>query len=114
MKKLLGILVLLFWCNVGVAEELYCKVEKAFRCDAKGCKEFKSQIFISLDTDRKIYQRGDSKGMDTYDMNFFQAGIYRIAETARGGAILKLDPENNFVEVAHTGTIAINNFGKCS
>ena len=114
-KKLsLYVFLGLLWCNVGFAEELYCKVEKAFRCDAKGCKEFKSQIFISLDTDRKIYQRGDSKGMDTYDMNFFQAGIYRIAETARGGAILKLDPENNFVEVAHTGTLAINNFGKCS
>ena len=113
MKKLLGILVLgLLWCNVGVAEELYCKVEKAFRCDAKGCKEFKSQIFINLDTDRKIYQRGDSKGIDTHDMNFYQSGIYRLAEID-GGSFLKIDPENSFVEVVHLGLVTVNNFGKC-
>jgi len=36
------------WCNASVAEELYCKVERAFRCDAESCKEFKSQIFINF------------------------------------------------------------------
>tara|TARA_B100001964_G_scaffold89427_1_gene100497 strand:+ start:299 stop:643 length:345 start_codon:yes stop_codon:yes gene_type:complete len=113
MKKLsLYVFLVLMWCNASVAEELYCKVEKAFRCDAESCKEFKSQIFINLDTDRKIYQRGDSKGVDTHDMNFYQSGIYRLAEIDEG-SFLKIDPENSFVEVFHLGLVTVNNFGKC-
>ena len=117
MKKLLGILVLgLLWCNVGFAIELYCKVENAFRCNADCCKKFESSIFINLDTDRKIYQRGDSQGMDTYEMEAFnEVGTFRyyVLSEKKGGAFIKLDAENNFVEVVHLGLVTVNNFGKC-
>ena len=104
------------WCNVGFAIELYCKVENAFRCNADGCKKFESSIFINLDTDRKIYQRGDSQGMDTYEMEAFNdvgAFRYYVLSEKKGGAFIKLDAENNFVEVVHLGLVTVNNFGKC-
>ena len=114
MKKLsLYLFLCLIFCNISYAGQLYCKVENAFRCNADGCKKFKSGIFINLDTDRKIYQRGDSQGMDTHDMNFYNSGAFRIAEI-KGGAFLKLDSENNFLEVVHLGLVTVNNFGKCS
>ena len=46
-------------------------------------------------------------------MNFYNSGAFRIAEI-KGGAFLKLDAENNFVEVIHLGLVTVNNFGKCS
>ena len=115
-KKLLGILVLgLLWCNVGFAEQIYCKVDKAYKCDSSGCKPFKSEIFINLDTDRNTYQRGDSKGIDTYDMRVYKSGAFVIAEVS-GSAFLKIDLLNTseFVEIVHLGLNTYNNFGKCN
>ena len=45
-------------------------------------------------TKRKTYQRGDSKGIDTYDMNIYKSGNYIIADIA-GSATLKIDTHND-------------------
>ena len=47
MKKLsLYVFLALMWCNASVAEELYCKVEKAFRCDAKAAKNLNHKYLL--------------------------------------------------------------------
>ena len=96
------------------AETIYCKVDTAFICSSSGCKQIKSEIFINLDTERNTYQRGDSKGIDTYDMNMYKSGNFVIAEVT-GRASLKIDIANsmNFVEVVQLGLTTYNNFGKC-
>ena len=115
MKKLLGILVLGLLLSTSVyASTMYCKVDEAYTCNEKGCTKVKSEIFINLDTERKTYQRGDSKGIDTYDMNIYKSGNYIIADIA-GSATLKIDTQNDlkFVEIVHLGLKTWNNFGKC-
>ena len=39
-------------------------VEKAYICNSGECKIIKSEISLTLDTDKLVYQRGDSKGAD--------------------------------------------------
>ena len=96
------------------ASTMYCKVDTAHVCTNSGCSEVKSNIFINLDTERKTYQRGDDKGIDTYDMNIYKSGLYVIAEIP-GSASLKIDTQDdlNFVEVLQLGIKTWNNFGKC-
>ena len=91
MKKLLSIIIfsLLLSGNV-YAETIYCKVDTTFICSSTECKQTKSEIFVNLDTERNTYQRGDSKGIDTYDMNMYKSGNFVTAEvatwdTAEGG-----------------------------
>ena len=115
MKKLLSIIIfsLLLSGNV-YAETIYCKVDTTFICSSTECKQTKSEIFVNLDTERNTYQRGDSKGIDTYDMNMYKSGNFVIAEVT-GRASLKIDIANgmNFVEVVQLGLTTYNNFGKC-
>ena len=115
MKKLLSIIIfsLLLSGNV-YAETIYCKVDTTFICSSTECKQTKSEIFVNLDTERNTYQRGDSKGIDTYDMNMYKSGNFVIAEVT-GRASLKIDIVNsmNFVEVVQLGLTTYNNFGKC-
>ena len=115
MKKLLGIVVLsLLFSGNAYAETIYCKVDTTFICSSAECKQTKSEIFVNLDTERNTYQRGDSKGIDTYDMNMYKSGNFVIAEVT-GRASLKIDIVNgmNFVEVVQLGLTTYNNFGKC-
>ena len=115
MKKILIAAALLFYMTgYAYAETIYCKVDTAFICSSSGCKQIKSEIFINLDTERNTYQRGDSKGIDTYDMNMYKSGNFVIAEVT-GRASLKIDIANNmnFVEVVQLGLTTYNNFGKC-
>ena len=115
MKKLLSIIIfsLLLSGNV-YAETIYCKVDITFICSSTECKQTKSEIFVNLDTERNTYQRGDSKGIDTYDMNMYKSGNFVIAEVT-GRASLKIDIANsmNFVEIVQLGLTTYNNFGKC-
>ena len=46
------------------AEIFNFKVEKAYACNGDECKTIKSEISLTLDTDKLVYQRGDSKGTD--------------------------------------------------
>ena len=96
------------------ASTMYCKVDEAYACNEKGCTKVKSEIFINLDTERKTYQRGYSKGIDTYYINIYKSGNYIIADIA-GSATLKIDTQNDlkFVEIVHLGLKTWNNFGKC-
>ena len=115
MKKLIGIVVLgLLLYGNAYASTMYCKVDNSYTCTEKGCSKVKSEIFINLDTERNSYQRGDSKGIDTYDMNIYKSGNYVIAEIP-GSASLKIDTQNNleFVEIVHLGLKTWNNYGKC-
>ena len=115
MKKLLGIVVLgLLLYGNAYASTMYCKVDNSYTCTKKGCSKVKSEIFINLDTERNSYQRGDSKGIDTYDMNIYKSGNYVIAEIP-GSASLKIDTQNNleFVEIVHLGLKTWNNYGNC-
>ena len=115
MKKLLSIIVLgLLLSRNAYAETIYCKVDTTFICSSAECKQTKSEIFVNLDTERNTYQRGDSKGIDTYDMNMYKSGNFVIAEVT-GRASLKIDIANsmNFVEVVQLGLTTYNNFGKC-
>ena len=115
MKKLFRIVLLsLLLSGNAYATSMYCKVEKAYSCSDKGCKEVKSEIFINIDVVRKTYQRGDSKGIDTHNMNVYSSGHYVIAEIP-GSAYLKIDASNDlsFFEIVHLGLNTWNNFGKC-
>ena len=115
MKKLLGIVVLgLLLYGNAYASTMYCKVDNSYTCTEKGCSKVKSEIFINLDTERNSYQRGDSKGIDTYDMNMYKSGNFVIADVT-GRASLKIGIANsmNFVEVVQLGLTTYNNFGKC-
>ena len=96
------------------ASTMYCKVDQAFTCNENGCSKVKSEIFINLDTERNTYQRGDSKGIDTYDMNIYKSGNYIIADIT-GSASLKIDTQNDlkFVEIVHLGLKTWNNYEKC-
>ena len=104
----------LFFCGNAYAETIYCKVDTTFICSSTECKQTKSEIFVNLDTERNTYQRGDSKGIDTYDMNMYKSGNFVIVEVT-GRASLKIDIANNmnFVEVVQLGLTTYNNFGKC-
>ena len=115
MKKLLSIIVLGLLLSVNAyAETIYCKVDTAFICSSSGCKQIKSEIFINLDTERNTYQRGDSKGIDTYNMSMYKSGNFVTAEVV-GSASLKIDVADtmNFVEIVQLGLTTYNNFGKC-
>ena len=115
MKKIFIAAALLFYMiGNAYAETIYCKVDTAFICSPNGCKQTKSEIFVNLDTERNTYQRGDSKGLDTYDMKMYKSGNFVIAEVP-GSASLKIDLVNNmnFVEVVQLGLTTYNNFGKC-
>ena len=115
MKKLLGIVVLCLLLSSNVyGSTIYCKVNNAYARTEKECKKVKSEIFINLDTERKTYQRGDSKGIDTHDMNIYKSGSYIIAEIP-GSASLKIDSQNDlkFVEIVHLGLNTWNNYGMC-
>ena len=115
MKKLLSIIVfgLLLSGNV-YAETIYCKVDTTFICSSTECKQTKSEIFVNLDTERNTYQRGDSKGIDTYDMEMYKSGNF-VTAVVEGRASLKIDIANsmNFVEIVQLGLTTYNNFGKC-
>ena len=115
MKKFLVLVVLVLLISTSTyASTIYCKVDNAYVCTEKGCSKVKSEIFINLDTERKTYQRGDSKGIDTYDMNLYKSGNYIIADIA-GSASLKIDTQQDFkfVEIVHLGLKTWNNFGMC-
>jgi hypothetical protein len=114
VKKLLLIIVLGLLSGNAYAETIYCKVDTAFICNSTGCKQIKSEIFINLDTERNTYQRGDSKGIDTYNMSMYKSGNFVTAEVA-GSASLKIDIADtmNFVEIVQLGLTTYNNFGKC-
>ena len=115
MKKILIAAALLFYMTGNAyAETIYCKVDTAFICSSSGCKQIKSEIFINLDTERNTYQRGDSKGIDTYNMSMYKSGNFVTAEVT-GSASLKIDVADtmNFVEIVQLGLTTYNNFGKC-
>lgn len=116
MKKILNLILIFFFLSntLANASTMYCKVDKAYKCEEGGCNEFKSEIFINIDTNRNTYQRGDTKGLDTYNMNIFKSGNFIIAEV-EGSATLKIDTINNmrFVEIVHLGLSSYNNFGMC-
>ena len=115
MKKILSIIILSLLLSSNLyAETIYCKVDTTFICSSTECKQTKSEIFINLDTERNTYQRGDNKGIDTYDMNMYKSGNFVIAEVT-GRASLKIDIANNmnFVELVQLGLATYNNFGKC-
>ena len=115
MKKFIFILSLSFFlCGNAIASTMYCKVNSAYVCDDSGCSKVKSNIFVNLDTERNTYQRGDDKGIDTYDMNIYKSGFFVIAEIP-GSATLKIDTQDDlkFVEVVQLGLKTWNNFGKC-
>lgn len=108
------ILINLFVSASAYASTMYCKVDTAHVCTDSGCNKVKSNIFVNLDTERNTYERGDDKGIDTYDMNIYKSGFFVIAEIP-GSAILKIDTQDNlkFVEVVQLGLKTWNNFGKC-
>ena len=115
MKKFISIIILSFFLSGNVfAETIYCKVDSSFICNSNECIKKKSEIFINLDTERKTYQRGDSKGIDTYDMEIYKSGNFVIAEIP-SSASLKIDITDNmnFVEVVKLGLTTYNNFGTC-
>ena len=115
IKKYLLIILLSFFLSGNVyANTMYCKVETAHICTDSGCNEVKSNIFVNLDTERSTYQRGDDKGIDTYNMNIYKSGSFVIAEIP-GSASLKIDTQDDlkFVEVVQLGLNTWNNFGKC-
>ena len=115
MKKFLSILLLgLLFSGSAYSSTMYCKVESTHICTNGGCSEVKSNIFINLDTERKTYQRGDEKRIDTYDMNIYKSGLFIISEIP-GSASLKIETQDdlNFVEVVQLGLKTWNNFGKC-
>lgn len=115
MKKILSILVLcLLFSASAYASTMYCKVDTAYVCTDSGCNEVKSNIFVNLDTERNTYQRGDDKGIDTYEMNIYKSGMFVVAEIP-GSATLKIDTQDDlkFVEVVQLGLKTWNNFGKC-
>ena len=115
MKYFLIIIFMPFvFCSTAYASTMYCKVDSAHVCTNTGCSEVKSNIFVNLDTERNTYQRGDDKGIDTYDMNIYKSGSFVIAEIP-GSASLKIDTQNDlkFVEVVQLGLNTWNNFGKC-
>ena len=115
MKKFISIIIFSFFLSGNVfAETIYCKVDSSFICNSNECVKKKSEIFINLDTERNTYQRGDSKGIDTYDMNMYKSGNFVIAEVP-GSASLKMDITGNmnFVEVVQLGLTTYNNFGTC-
>ena len=97
-----------------IASTMYCKVDISHVCTETGCNEVESDIFVNLDTERKTYQRGDDKGIDTYDMNIYKSGTFVVAEIP-GSASLKIDTQDDlkFVEVVQLGLKTWNNFGKC-
>ena len=115
MKKLLSIIIfsLLLGGNV-YAETIYCKVDTTFICSSTECKQTKSEIFVNLDTERNTYQRGDSKGIDTYNMKMYKSRNF-VTAVVEGRASLKIDIANsmNFVEIVQLGLTTYNNFGKC-
>ena len=115
MKKLLSIIIFSMLLSGNVyAETIYCKVDTTFICSSTECKQTKSEIFVNLDTERNTYQRGDSKGIDTYNMSMYKSGNFVTAEVA-GSASLKIDVADtmNFVEIVQLGLTTYNNFGKC-
>lgn len=115
MKKFISIIIFSFFLSGNVfAETIYCKVDSSFICNSNECVKKKSEIFINLDTERKTYQRGDSKGIDTYDMEIYKSGNFVIAEIP-SSASLKIDITDNmnFVEVVKLGLTTYNNFGTC-
>ena len=114
MKKFLTIILTLFFSGHVYAETIYCKVDITFICSSTECKQTKSEIFVNLDTERNTYQRGDSKGIDTYNMSMYKSGNFVNAEVA-GSASLKIDIADtmNFVEIVQLGLTTYNNFGKC-
>ena len=114
MKKLLAIIVLgLLFGGNAYAEILNCKVKKAYICKSDGCKNIKSEISLTLDTNKLVYQRGDSKGVDTYKASISNSGIYLIGEI-KGSALLKIETTTlNFTEIVHLGLTTYNNFGTC-
>ena len=111
---LLTIFVSLIFSSSTYASTMYCKVDTAHVCTDSGCNEVKSNIFVNLDTERNTYQRGDDKGIDTYEMNIYKSGLFVIAEIP-GSATLKIDTQDDlkFVEVVQLGLKTWNNFGKC-
>ena len=114
MKKIILIITSLIFCSTAYSSTIYCKVDNAHVCTDNGCNEIKSNIFINLDTERNTYQRGDDKGIDTYEMNIYKSGFFVIAEIP-GSATLKIDTQDDlkFVEVVQLGLKTWNNFGKC-
>ena len=65
MKKLLEIIVLgLLLSGNAYAKIFNSIVAKAYVCNSGECKTIKSEISLTLDTDKLVYQRGDSKGTD--------------------------------------------------
>tara|TARA_Y100000389_G_C17386780_1_gene477507 strand:- start:256 stop:624 length:369 start_codon:yes stop_codon:yes gene_type:complete len=114
---LLRVFVSFIFSSSAYASTMYCKVDTAYVCTDNGCSEVKSEIFINIDVVRKTYQRGDSKGIDTHNMNVYSSGQYVIAEIP-GSAYLKIDASNDlndlsFFEIVHLGLKTWNNFGKC-
>ena len=115
MKKLFLTLFVVLVCfgSNGFAEQLSCKIEKAYKCNSGDCVEFNSETNLSLNTDTNIYERRDRKGSDEYNANVYKSGSYIIAEI-QGGTLLKIEvPSLQFVEVASLGLNTYNNFGKC-
>ena len=115
MKKLLGIVVLgLLLSSNAFAEQLICKVKKAYKCSYDKCTEYKSEIVLKLNTDNYVYERSDSKGSDKYDAKIYKSGTYIIAEI-QGSTFLKIELTDDlmFVEVAHLGLESYNSFGNC-
>jgi hypothetical protein len=113
-RYFLIILISLFVGASAYASTMYCKVDTAYVCTDNGCSEVKSNIFVNLDTERNTYQRGDDKGIDTYEMNIYKSGTFVVAEIP-GSATLKIDTQDDlkFVEVVQLGLKTWNNFGKC-
>lgn len=115
MKKIIFLIIASFmFCSTSYSSTMYCKVDTAYVCTDRGCKEVESNIFVNLDTERSTYQRGDDKGIDTYDMNIYKSGLFVVAEIP-GSAKLKIDTQKDlkFVEIVQFGLKTWNNFGKC-
>ena len=115
MKKIIFLIITsIIFCSTAYSSTIYCKVNTAHVCKDTGCSEVRSNIFVNLDTERNTYQRGDDKGIDTYDVNIYKSGSFVIAEIP-GSAKLKIDTQDDlkFVEVVQLGLNTWNNFGRC-
>ena len=132
MKKLLMILVMLFWCGNAYAaddtiSEFHCKLEFSYECNENGCTKSdnakKIGLFSNIILDKKIYQWGDKNDINTDGLRWNWAGafynFYSTDSSLRGKLFMGaegvgLDYKYNYVETVSNFLSTTTYYGNCT
>lgn len=96
------------------AHTTICTPETMYYCTNNGCERQKPKVFLLYDKNTHKVYRCDNKPCDGYDIALSLSGDYlNMTPITPNGSLIKISPENNYIETVSLGLDFLIYRGKC-